>query len=350
MISGVIGRKVPVLEMMKAVFNLAAALLIIENGFRRGALEAGKDDFLTEGGLLRRHLGPFALHAEHIAPAVVPYFELVIAKRPRSADGMSFQIGAHLRLNLLCRLSGNGFKEGFGFFHGAGHLKLEDSFLTLSRGRVVGKHYRSFFAENLLAGTVRLELAEALRVAVKWDAEQVRVVARGKSANKINGDALSFKDAKIVHGIVALVKNHDQAFRFVGNLMVARHESVYGRGEKARVLIVTAVDSMEDGNPQVPQYRHLQPHLAFIVATIFVFAKLRETVGCLGLAEIIEIGGVVENHIQDKPKFPEQIRPKPFLNGLDPGIIDYGLKLVDIELFVGSKTPESPFGGECPPR
>lgn len=116
MVPQVIGHQVAVLDMMKALFDLTAALLIIENGIRSDAPEAGKEDLFAESRPLGCHCAGFAPHAEHVAPAVMSDFEIAVPKLPRRAHLMSLQVRTHLRLNLQGGFFGNGLKEGLASF------------------------------------------------------------------------------------------------------------------------------------------------------------------------------------------------------------------------------------------
>jgi hypothetical protein len=239
-------------------------------------------------------------------------------------------------------VSEDGFRCGvldFGLLHHPLHLELEDALLPSGRCRVVGENNRSLSAKNLLSCAMDFKLAKVFRVPAQGNGHKILMLAGGKGSYEMDLKALPLKGGKILLRVVPLVEDEHQALGFLCHLVVTGGELPYGRGEESRIILVPAVDAVEDGNSEIAKNRQLQPHLSVVVPALLVLPELREAVVRLRLAEVVEVGGVIENHVQEKPKFLDEVFPESLFNGLDLGIVQDGFEFVDIKLLIGGESP-----------
>jgi hypothetical protein len=272
--------------------------------------------------------------------------EVVESQGLGGADFAGFEEGPHLGLDFLGRFLGDGFEEGFGLLHHPLHLELEDALLPFGRCRVVGENNRSLGTKDLLPRAMDFKLAKVFRVTAESNARKIRMLAGSKGSYELDLKALPLKGGKILLRVVPLVEDEHQALGFLRHLVVACGELPYRRGKERCIVLVATVDTVEDGNSQITKNRQLQPHLPVVVPALLVSPKLREAVLRLRLAEIVKVGGIIENRVQEEPKFLDEVLPEPLFDGLDLGIVQDGFEFIDIQLLIGGESPAFLFAAD----
>jgi len=194
--------------------------------------------------------------------------------------------------------------------------------------------------EDLLAGAVYPILPHLVLETRQGNLHQIPVVGRGEGAHKVNRDLLAFQQFDIILGVVPLVKDKDKPLCSLHDLIVAVKQVTYGRRKKGDIIGVSAADMLKDGDAESSENGELQAHLALVVSVLFIFTELCQAVGGARLMEGIEIGGIVEHHIQEKVEAIGKVFPDAPLDGLNIGVVKDLLQLIDISLAIGLKGPQ----------